>query len=202
MTWTTIATVTLGQDWQFTPSIDSDLGFIRLSFSTVGIPLLIAQVDLSNGNIFDQRRLLASASSQVLIFESIPVFEDRALALRFPTFYTPFQVQIEVSDVPISRAGGSITVNTPTSATVTASTVAASTTSVQLLAANANRKSASILNNGTGILYVELGATASTSAFTIALNNGDLYELPIAYTGNIAGIWSATGGNALVREFV
>ncbi|BAS54928.1 hypothetical protein NIES2135_58070 [Leptolyngbya boryana NIES-2135] len=203
MTWTTLATITAGQDWQSTPVIDPDLGYVRLTFETAGVPVWLAQVDPDSTDIYDERRITATPHARILEFEAPPFFSDRALALRVPNFATPFDVQIEVSSMPISRGGATqVTVNTPTSSNVVASAVTASTTSVQLLAANANRKSASILNNGTGILYVELGATASTSAFTISLNNGDLYELPIAYTGNIAGIWSATGGNALVREFV
>ena len=102
--------------------------------------------------------------------------------------------------MPISR--GPVVITPVSSATVNATSVAASITSVSLLAVNANRKSASITNNSTATLYVELGATASSSAFTVALGTGDMYELPIAYTGAISGIWTAADGNALVREFV
>lgn len=118
-----------------------------------------------------------------------PKFNDQNLTLSIWEF-----------PMPISRNGS--TMEPVVSSTVTPATVAASTSSIQLLASNANRKTASIVNNSTATLYIELGETASSSAYTVALNNGDLYELPIAYTGVISGIWSAANGNALIREFV
>lgn len=198
MTWNTIATIRLTQDWQITPAIAPELGYVRLSFATAGIPVTVAQADSDSGALFDQRHLVASGNSQIHIFESLPVFVDRALALRLPIPAAPFDIQIEVSNMPISRGATSL----PTSATVAATSVAAATANTQLLAANANRKMASFTSNSTGILYIELGATASPTAYTVALNQGDTYELPIAYTGVVSAIWSSTNGACLVREFV
>ncbi|WP_445626639.1 hypothetical protein [Nostoc sp. DSM 114167] len=82
----------------------------------------------------------------------------------------------------------------------TPTTVASSTTSVTILAANSNRKGATIWNDSTAILYLELGATATTGAFTAKLFASGYYEVPFNYTGVISGIWSAANGNALVRE--
>ena len=79
-----------------------------------------------------------------------------------------------------------VTVTPSTSGTATPTSVAASITSVPLLAAN---------------LYVELGATASNSAFTARVSAGGYYEIPFTYTGAISGIWDAANGSALVREF-
>lgn len=93
-----------------------------------------------------------------------------------------------------------VTVNTPTSSTATPSTVTASTTTITVLAANSNRKGGTVWNNSTAKLYIEFGATASTSAFTAILEAGGYYEIPFSYTGAISGIWLAANGNALVRE--
>ncbi|MEH2392604.1 hypothetical protein [Nostoc sp.] len=93
-----------------------------------------------------------------------------------------------------------ITVTPPTSDTSTPTTVASSTSNQTILAANSNRKGATIWNNSTAILYLELGPTATTSAFTAKLFAGGYYETPFNYTGVISGIWSAINGNALVRE--
>ena len=94
----------------------------------------------------------------------------------------------------------SVTVAESTSGTSTPTTVAASTTSVTILTANSNRKGATIWNDSTATLYLEFGATATTSAFTAKLLAGGYYEVPFNYTGVISGIWTAANGNALVRE--
>ncbi|MEH2124173.1 hypothetical protein [Nostoc sp.] len=93
-----------------------------------------------------------------------------------------------------------VTVVQPTSGTSTPTTVGSSTDSDTILAANSNRKGATIWNNSTATLYLEFGATATTSAFTAKLLAGGYYEVPFHYTGVISGIWSAANGNALVRE--
>lgn len=55
-------------------------------------------------------------------------------------------------------------------------------------------------NNSTANLYVELGATATTSAFTARVSAGGYYEVPFTYTAAISGIWDAANGSALLRE--
>ncbi|MCV3213021.1 hypothetical protein OGM63_05680 [Plectonema radiosum NIES-515] len=94
-----------------------------------------------------------------------------------------------------------VTVTPSTSGTVAATSVTASTSSVSILAANLARKGTTIWNNSTANLYVELGATASTSAFTARVGASGYYEVPFTYTGAISGIWDAVNGSALVREF-
>lgn len=93
-----------------------------------------------------------------------------------------------------------ITLATPTSDTSTPTTVSSSTSNQTILAANSDRKGATIWNNSTAILCLELGPTATTSAFTAKLFADGYYEVPFNYTGIISGIWSAVNGNALVRE--
>lgn len=87
-----------------------------------------------------------------------------------------------------------------TSGTSTPTTVFSSVSSVTILAANSNRKGGTIWNDSTANLFLEFGATATTSAFTAKLNGGGYYEVPFHYTSVISGIWSAVNGNALVRE--
>ncbi|MBD2596460.1 hypothetical protein H6G74_19295 [Nostoc spongiaeforme FACHB-130] len=94
----------------------------------------------------------------------------------------------------------SVTVVEPTSSISTPSSVTASTGSITILASNSNRKGGTIWNNSTARLYIEFGATASTSAFTAKLEADGYYEIPFNYTGAISGIWTAVNGNALVRE--
>ncbi|MBW4572652.1 MAG: hypothetical protein KME31_33155 [Tolypothrix carrinoi HA7290-LM1] len=94
----------------------------------------------------------------------------------------------------------SVTITPSTSGTATPTSVAASITSVSFLAANSGRKGTTIWNNSTANLYVELGASSSTSSFTARVGAGGYYEVPFTYTGIISGIWDAANGSALVRE--
>ena len=50
MTWNPIATIAANQDWQFTPIIAPELGYVRLKFATSGVPVWIAQADTSDPN--------------------------------------------------------------------------------------------------------------------------------------------------------
>lgn len=91
--------------------------------------------------------------------------------------------------------------------TATSTTVGDSAVSVTLLAANSARSGAAIRNDSTARLYIEQGATATTSSVDY-LDQGDVYELPIlagneVYRGIITGIWASdAGGSAYVRENV
>ncbi|PHM11630.1 hypothetical protein [Nostoc sp. 'Peltigera malacea cyanobiont' DB3992] len=93
-----------------------------------------------------------------------------------------------------------VTVSASTSGTSTPTTIPASISNVAILTANSNRKGATIWNDSTANLFIEFGATATTSAFTAKLSAGGYYETPFNYTGVISGIWSGANGNALVRE--
>jgi hypothetical protein len=89
----------------------------------------------------------------------------------------------------------------PVSTTAAATAVPAATSTTTILAANEDRKGASICNASTATLYLELGSTVSATDFAVALGAGDYFEVPYNYTGAIAGLWTAANGNAMVREF-
>lgn len=85
------------------------------------------------------------------------------------------------------------------------SSVAGSASSVSLLASNTSRLGATIYNDSSAILYLKLGATASTTSFTAILAGnsggyGGYYEVPFGYTGAIDGIWTSATGNARITE--
>lgn len=72
----------------------------------------------------------------------------------------------------------------------------------ELVAANANRKGLSLLNNSTGNVLIEFGAAPTATSYLVKLNSGGYYEVPYDYTGQIQGLWDAAGGTGvLVREF-
>jgi hypothetical protein len=137
------------------------------------------------------------------LFQTTPLFPYR-LYLE-PGRADRIEVSIWLPDtnlggtMPLSNPA-SVTVQQPTSSAATSSSVAASISSVTLLASNANRKGATIWNDSTATLYVDLDGTASATDFTAQLSPGGYYELPFGYTGAISGIWSAANGNARVRE--
>lgn len=88
--------------------------------------------------------------------------------------------------------------------TGTTVSVASSATAVTLKAANTSRKSISISNDSTSILYILNGAgTVSATNYTVALapkgTVASFYSVS-DYTGIITGLWSAANGVALVTE--
>lgn len=203
MTWTPLTTLTLTADWQYTPETEGYFFRVK-SVGNVEIWVAARQADISEDiQFWGFQRLVSRQQFTAFQFNPPPVFEHRRLAFRDDApnrANTVRSIQIEVSDMPLSNPAN-VTVNMPTSATVTPSTVTSATTSNTLLAANSSRKGVSIWNNSTATLYVELGATASSTVYTVKLDAGGYYETPYGYTGAIAGSWSAANGNALVREF-
>lgn len=101
--------------------------------------------------------------------------------------------------MPLSNPS-SASVSLPTSNASTRSNIVASTTAVALFTSNPVRKGGTIWNNSTANLYIEFGATPTTSAFGVKINADGYYELPFNYTGSLNGIWDAANGSALVRE--
>ena len=88
------------------------------------------------------------------------------------------------------------------SPTATLSNVASSATNVTLLALNLNRTGATVANDSNQVLYLKLGATASTTSYTVKMRSSDYYEVPFGYTGQIDGIWASANGNARITELV
>lgn len=95
-----------------------------------------------------------------------------------------------------------LTTTPSTVASATLANVASSASNVTLQASNASRKGWYCFNDSTQVLYVKFGATASSSSFTVKLDAGAFYEMPVpvAYTGIIDGIWASANGNARVTE--
>lgn len=105
MSWTPLATIKLGQDWQLTPAITAHLGLVRMSFATAGIPVEVAQIDPATGDIHDRRVIMATGYAQIFEFECPAVWESRAIAVRLPLVASPFDVTIELSSIPVENAG-------------------------------------------------------------------------------------------------
>ncbi len=104
-----------------------------------------------------------------------------------------------------ASSGGGVAVQTVEIEPATIGThtdVAQNVASVVLLAANAARKGATIVNDSAAILYVILDAApASLTDYTVPIapitgGIGGYYEVPFNYTGEIRGIWAAAGAGA------
>lgn len=140
------------------------------------------------------------------------------------TALSAIQTAVQLIDNAVSGAGFNITQlggngiangqGTPAAGTMrvvlaglssaTVAAVADSASSVTLLASSGNRLGATFFNDSTEVLYLKMGATASTSSFTVKINPGGYYELPgvHVYTGVIDGIWAANAsGNCLVTSW-
>jgi hypothetical protein len=71
--------------------------------------------------------------------------------------------------------------------------VVSAAVSTSILASNANRRMAIMVNDTDKSVYVKLGATASTTSFSYKLSPGQILELPIPiYTGAIDAIWETS----------
>jgi hypothetical protein len=107
-------------------------------------------------------------------------------------------VQADIALVKTDIANGVAVTNT--SSTSATPTTFSSTTYATISASNASRKGLTIFSEGSGLLYVTLGtSTTTTSLYTIRLAAGDYYEVPFGYTGLVGGLFG-TAGTARVTE--
>ena len=122
------------------------------------------------------------------------------LILGAVTTDAPTYTTAQSNPLSLTTKGGLRTSEIRPSASAVTS-VAGSATSVTLLASNINRIHAFLFNDSNAVAYVKLGATASTSSYTIQLAKNSFYELPEpAYTGIIDCIWGSATGNMRITE--
>lgn len=90
----------------------------------------------------------------------------------------------------------------PMASLITRVTSAAADTLI--LAANQNRKGATIYNESTAILYLVLSAaTATITNYSVQIPaSGSFVLQETDYVGQIRGIWAAANGAAMVTEFL
>jgi hypothetical protein len=90
------------------------------------------------------------------------------------------------------------TANSVVTSTVAATNAAAGAV---ILAANPNRKSFTINNTSTSILYLGYGAVPTAIDYVVALPAKSFFDPNINFAGEIKGLWTNTNGNAVVKEF-
>lgn len=114
---------------------------------------------------------------------------------------------VDASGNQITTFGGGAVTNAGTfavqanlGATGTLTNVSGSASSVTLLASNAARRKAIIVNDSSATLYIKFGTTASTTSYSVPpLGPYEAWEETV-YTGRIDGIWSSATGTARVTE--
>lgn len=95
---------------------------------------------------------------------------------------------------------GSIVVISQGASSSSVYAVLSSITTVSIATTNTNRKGLTIYNRAETDLYVKLGVNATTSIYTVLMNNNDYYEIPAGYTGVVAGITASNAGIINVTE--
>jgi hypothetical protein len=81
--------------------------------------------------------------------------------------------------------------------------VASSISSVQIVAANTNRKGISIYNNSTAALFLSYAAPATAANSFMQMQPGSLLMLDqqLIVSNAIYGIWTAANGSAQVTQY-
>lgn len=124
-----------------------------------------------------------------------------ALAVRNDNAATSVtSANADYSQISVDTNGTQFTRHSP-SPTAIKSSVAASATSVTILASNAARRSAVIVNDSSIDCYISYGGTASTTSYTFILPSlGTSTIVGSEYSGSVVGVWASATGNARVTE--
>jgi len=117
-----------------------------------------------------------------------------AVAPTTPVTGTFFQATQPLS-IAATLVTQEIRANTPAQ-----SSVSVLTSNTSILATNAARLGATIYNESGATCFIKLGATASTTSYSIQMVVGSYYEVPFNYTGAIDGITLAITAILRVTE--
>lgn len=204
----------------FIPSgvfIDNTTGTATLTVQIIGVPYTItcpagAWMQSQYPAPLDQQAVIYSngAGTPSVVFVDFPVIpfslaqaggsSSNVTVSNLPTLGQ----KTMAGSLPVALASDQSPVPTDFSAAANGvqTSVAGSAASVTLLAANAARKGAFIVNDSTVNLYVRLqAAAASTANYSVKLGPGDTLTLSRGdYAGEIRGIWDSATGNARVTE--
>lgn len=120
--------------------------------------------------------------AQIIVQETTD--SDGCLVPSVPVYI----VGTEVESAPTTAENGAVT------------SVNASASNTTILAANSNRRGATVFNDSTAIVYLKLGSGSSSTSFTVRMDGYGYYEVPFGYTGVITGTWASATGAARVTE--
>lgn len=198
--YATLNTDNTGRLWVNVAAVTASTTPVSASTATgAAVPanaLYMGANDLSTGNLIGIRTVSNSTNtgSGILGAGLTAVLDDTS-----PTAITENQFGV------LRMSADRTLLVTERSTTPTQTTVAASASSVSILAANNARKGATITNDSSVVLYLKLGATASTTSYTLTIAGAvsapfAYYELPFGYVGAVDGISASATGNYRVTE--
>lgn len=165
---------------------------------------------LNFGRVEYSRRVLSRLNQSIYFQFPILILDSANFIFGYQLHFQPMNwinsltLQIFEPTMPLYFEP---TLTIPNSTTSISTTVAATAISTTLLAANANRKKFKIANTSNQDLYIDFDATTSLTDYSIKVPKVSASGFISTYeddgfTGQVSGIWQATGtGAALVREF-
>jgi hypothetical protein len=201
--WTTLDTLTLSSNWQYCP--ESEHGLYRLTALTEALSpsgsAIVGRYDIgqfdTDGTGHGIRAFRRESFGVIFLLQKPAFFESQRIGLRVPTGFYPFNVQIEVNDMPLSSVGSSQSAG----ASVT-SGKASSATEIVLVAPDPDRKMLQITNQANKSLFIDFDGAVSLTSFAVEIKSNTMYEMPIGFTGEVKGIWAATPvGQCKIVEF-
>lgn len=162
-----------------------------------GVPLDVAIVDGSGNHVtsFGGAGGTSNVDESAFVAGSGLGTPMMGLYETAPTSLTNGQVGlVGLTATRQMKVSGSLSITPTAAGTATLSSVAESASSVNVLAANANRLGAILFNDSAAACYIKYGTTASASSKTDRLLSRQTYVVPFSYTGRIDAIWDTVPG--------
>jgi hypothetical protein len=200
--WIPLDTLTLSSSWHYCP--ESEHGLYRLTALTearspTGNAITgrfdVGQFDL-DGTGYGIRSFRRESFGVIFQLVKPPFFEAQRLGLRVPTGFYPFDLTVEVNDMPYSSLG-----NAAAATNVVKTIVTASVTAVVLAPADPDTKLLTFSNNSAKSLYLDYDGDVTGTDFADEVKANTKYEMPTPFSGEVKGIWAtgATGTCKVVR---
>ena len=163
-----------------------------------GIQLLYTSIDGDVGMITQ-----TEGQHQYIVWQLTDATAEAAFLQDYPGAQHVTKIANPLTDLQLRAAPLLVNINDhPSTATVT--TVPRSGTSVTLLAPNAARRGAIVVNSTGVAMFVKLGPDASSTSYAKRLDPGtalEQWEVPFQYSGIVTGVWASAGaGNAIITE--
>lgn len=216
MEWITINTAITSDSYIFTPTVTGTLFKFKHNSPSSrkdNLRLIVRQSfnDGVDSHLFDYRLINPILGESILFINKPRELLNRSLAIkRADSFLSELwivEIQTLINDeVNHMPSYPSLPIFSGITSAVTANSIPVDATkSVVLSAASTAKIGTIIINNSKSKLYVSVGITASLTVFDKVLAQGEVYETPFNWSGDIFGIWdkadTSSTNNARVKDF-
>ncbi len=212
MNWQELGRFTLTQNWQYTKQIrgrDFKVAYLKSTLKAADSIGMAALVDMPSNTavdsteIFKPQRISAYSISEIIRFPEPP--RDCPYRLAVKQLITP-KNSLPTCEIQIYMPAYTTApiFNGSTNTVIGATVAVDNTKSVLLSAANTDKIGTTIINNSQKAkLFVSVGTPASLTTYDKILGDGEVYETPFNWSGEVFGIWDKadTTGNAKVKDF-